>query len=132
MDRMDRRGFLECMAWAGTGVAWTVAGGVPSSRLVSSASAAPAAGFTFVQISDSHVGFRGEANHDAAATLQQVVERINALAPRPAFVIHTGDLTHGQKPGAFDTVEQILRGARVDRVFFVPGEHDVFLDGGRE
>ncbi len=132
MDRMDRRGFLECMAWAGTGLVWAGGGGVLSSRLVSRASAEPAAGFSFVQISDSHVGFKGQANHDATATLQQVVERIAALEPRPAFVLHTGDLTHGQKPGAFDTVEQILRGARVDRVFYVPGEHDVFLDGGKE
>jgi len=133
MDRLDRRGFLECMAWAGTGVLWTSAGGVLSSRLITEAAAADtAAGFSFVQISDTHVGFKGEANPDAAATLQQVVDRVNALRPAPAFLLHTGDQTHGQKAGAFDTVAEILKGARVEKAFYVPGEHDVFLDGGKE
>jgi len=133
MDRIDRRGFLECMAWAGTGVLWASAGGVLSSRLITEASAQDtAAGFSFVQISDTHVGFKGEANHDAAATLQQVVDRVNAMRPAPAFLLHTGDQTHGQKAGAFDTVAEILKGARVEKAFYVPGEHDVFLDGGKE
>jgi len=134
MDRIDRRGFLECMAWAGTGVVWTAAGGVLSSRLITDASAADAAAgsFTFVQISDTHVGFKGEANKDAAATLQQVVDRVNGLRPAPAFVLHTGDQTHGQKAGAFDTVAEILKTVKTERIFYVPGEHDVFLDGGKE
>jgi 3',5'-cyclic-AMP phosphodiesterase len=134
MDRIDRRGFLECMAWAGTGVVWTAASGVLSSRLVTDASAADVApgAFSFVQISDTHVGFKGEANPDAAATLRQVVDRVNALRPAPAFVLHTGDQTHGQKAGAFDTVAEILKGVKTERIFYVPGEHDVFLDGGTE
>jgi len=134
MDRMDRRGFLECMAWTGTAVVWTAAGGVLSSRLVAPAAAAeaPAGAFSFVQISDTHVGFKGQANSDAAATLQQVIDRVNALQPRPAFVLHTGDQTHGQKAGAFDTVAELLKGVKTERVFYVPGEHDVFLDGGKE
>jgi 3',5'-cyclic-AMP phosphodiesterase len=133
MDRIDRRGFLECMAWAGTGLLWTATGGVPSSRMVSRAAAAEATGsFSFAQISDTHIGFRGQANGDSTATLQQVVERINALQPRPAFVLHTGDQTHGQKAGAFDTVAELLKGVKTERIFYVPGEHDVFLDGGRE
>ncbi len=134
MDRIDRRGFLECMAWAGTGVVWAASGGVFSSRLIGEASAADdaASAFTFVQISDTHVGFKGQANSDASATLQQVVDRVNALPARPAFVLHTGDQTHGQKAGAFDTVAEILKGVKAERVFYVPGEHDVFLDGGKE
>jgi 3',5'-cyclic AMP phosphodiesterase CpdA len=134
MDRMDRRGFLECMAWTGTAVVWTAAGGVLSSRLVAPATAAeaPAGAFSFVQISDTHVGFKGQANSDAAATLQQVIDRVNALPSRPAFVLHTGDQTHGQKAGAFDTVAELLKGVKTERVFYVPGEHDVFLDGGKE
>ena len=134
MDRMDRRGFLECMAWTGTAVVWTAAGGVLSSRLVAptAAAEAPAGAFSFVQISDTHVGFKGQANSDAAATLQQVIDRVNALQPRPAFVLHTGDQTHGQKAGAFDTVAELLKGVKTERVFYVPGEHDVFLDGGKE
>ena len=134
MDRIDRRGFLDCMAWVGTGLVWTATGGVLSSRLITeaSASAAAAGSFNFVQISDTHIGFKGEANKDAAATLQQVVDRVNALRPAPAFVLHTGDQTHGQKAGAFDTVAEILKGVKTERIFYVPGEHDVFLDGGKE
>jgi 3',5'-cyclic-AMP phosphodiesterase len=134
MDRIDRRGFLECMAWTGTAIVWTAAGGVLSSRLVAPATAAEAltGAFSFVQISDTHVGFKGQANSDAAATLQQVIDRVNALQPRPAFVLHTGDQTHGQKAGAFDTVAELLKGVKTERVFYVPGEHDVFLDGGKE
>jgi hypothetical protein len=30
-DGMDRRGALECMIWAGTGVLWTMLAGVPRS-----------------------------------------------------------------------------------------------------
>ena len=134
MDRIDRRGFLECLAWAGTGLFWAASGGVMSSRLITEAAAAdsPTESFSFVQISDTHVGFKGQANPDAAVTLQQVVDRVNALRPAPAFVLHTGDQTHGQKAGAFDTVAEILKGVKTDRIFYVPGEHDVFLDGGTE
>jgi 3',5'-cyclic-AMP phosphodiesterase len=134
MDRIDRRGFLECMAWAGTGVLWASTSGVVSSRLISAAEAGEAAAgsFGFVQISDTHIGFKGQANGDPTVTLQQVVDRVNTLQPAPAFVLHTGDQTHGQKAGAFDTVAEILKGLRTQRIFYVPGEHDVFLDGGQE
>jgi 3',5'-cyclic AMP phosphodiesterase CpdA len=134
MDSIDRRGFLECMAWAGTGLLWTAGGGVLSSRIATPAAAAEAqaGSFTFAQISDTHIGFKGQANGDPTATLQQVVDRINALQPAPAFVLHTGDQTHGQKAGAFDTVAEILKGLKTERVFYLPGEHDVFLDGGKE
>src|SRR5499426_2747201 len=134
MDRMDRRGFLQCAAWTGAAVMWTAAGGVLSSRMVTptAAAEAPAGAFSFVQISDTHVGFKGQANADAAVTLQQAVDRVNALQPAPAFVLHTGDLTHGQKAGAFDTIAEILKGLKTERVFYLPGEHDVLLDGGKE
>ena len=134
MDRIDRRGFMECMAWAGTGLVWVSTGGVLSSRVISPAEAAEAkpGSFSFVQISDTHIGFKGQANGDPTATLQQVVDRVNALQPAPAFVLHTGDQTHGQKAGAFDTVAEILKGVKTERIFYVPGEHDVFLDGGKE
>ena len=133
MDSMNRRGFLECMAWAGTGVVWTAAGGILSSHVLPAEAADAAAGnFSFVQISDSHVGFKGEANKDATVTLQQSIAKINTLSAPPAFIVHTGDLTHGQKAGAFDTVAELLKGAKAERVFSIPGEHDVFLDGGKE
>jgi Icc protein len=127
-----RRGFLKCMAWAGTGAVWAVRGGVPVSRLLGAEMhPGDSASFHFVQISDSHIGFNKPANDDVVATLQQAVDQINALSDQPDFLIHTGDLTHLSKPGEFDTLDQVLRSVRAGRHFFVPGEHDVFADQGK-
>jgi Icc protein len=133
-DGMSRRGFLECMTWVGTGLVWTVTGGVLSSRaLAQPAMGQGAAGdFKFVQISDSHIGFKGDANPDVLATFHDAIAKINVIDPAPAFVLHTGDLSHTQKPGAFDTVTESLKGVKTGRVFYVPGENDVFADGGKE
>jgi 3',5'-cyclic AMP phosphodiesterase CpdA len=121
------------MAWVGTGVVWTSAGGVLSSRTLAHAGEASAGGdFSFVQISDTHIGFKGEANKDVTRTLQEALTTINALPKPPAFILHTGDLTHAQKPGAFDSVAELLKTVKTERVFYVPGENDVFLDGGKE
>ena len=130
---MDRRNFLECMAWAGTGLVWSMTGGVLGSRTLAEAAGAdtPSA-FSFAQLSDTHIGFKGAANADTLATLDAAIAKINALPSPPAFVIHTGDLTHGQKPGSFDVVAEKLKGVKAERIFYVPGEHDVFLDGGKE
>src|SRR3954453_11873408 len=129
-DGVDRRGFLKCMAWAGTGLLWTAGGGVLSSRAFSQGAGGSGAGsFSFVQISDSHIGFgKDPYKKSVTATLQQAVAQINALPRRPDFLIHTGDLTHLATPREFDTVAEILKGARVGRVFYVPGEHDVIGD----
>jgi 3',5'-cyclic-AMP phosphodiesterase len=132
-DGIDRRGFLKCMAWAGTGIVWTAAGGLLTSKGLGAIAGRPgAATFTFVQISDSHIGFDKEANKDVVTTLREAVSRINALPTRPDFVIHTGDLTHLSKPGEFDTLDQVLREMKTDQVFFVPGEHDVLEDDGAQ
>jgi len=135
-DGLDRRGFLKCMAWAGTGIVWTAAGGLFTSKTLGALTrdrlAAEAGPFTFVQISDSHIGFSKEANKDVVATLREAVNRINALPSRPDFVIHTGDLTHLSKPGEFDTLDQVLKEMKTDHVFFVPGEHDVLEDDGAQ
>jgi Icc protein len=131
-DGIDRKGFLKCMAWAGTGVAWTLTGcGFTSRTLGTAASANATRALSFVQISDSHVGFDKPANKDVIATLEQCVRRINALPHRPAFVVHTGDHVHLSTADEFDTVKQILGTIKTDRVFHVPGEHDVFVDQGR-
>ncbi len=131
---MDRRDFLECMTWAGTGLVWSMAGGVATSSVLGAPRRAAAAGgaFSFVQISDTHVGYKGPANPDSLATLQQAIARVNALDPAPALVIHTGDLTHGQKAGAFDTLAETMKSIRTGEIFYIPGEHDVFVDGGVE
>ncbi|MDQ2899298.1 MAG: metallophosphoesterase, partial [Acidobacteriota bacterium] len=133
-DGVDRRGFLECMAWAGTAVAYSLSGGVARSQVLSKSSRGLAETLDFVQISDSHMGFNKEVNKDVAGTLQETVSRINelnALPSRPAFLIHTGDISHLSKPEEFDTVDQILKSAKVGEIFRVPGEHDVLADNGR-
>ena len=126
------------MAWAGTGLVWTLAGGLLSSRTLGQAAAAPLApgqsqpgDCSFVQMSDTHIGFKGAANPDVMATLHLAIAKINALQPAPAFLLHTGDLTHSQKAGAFDTLAEALKDVKSRQVFYVPGEHDVFADGGR-
>ena len=121
-DGIDRRGFLKCMAWAGTGVLWTVRSGILTSRAFGAEIAADARGdFSFAQISDSHIGFSKEVNKDVAGTLQVAIDRVNAMMPRADLLIHTGDLTHLSKPAEFDAVDQIIKGAKVSRTFYVPG-----------
>jgi 3',5'-cyclic-AMP phosphodiesterase len=130
-DGIDRRGFLQCMAWAGTGVLWTASGGVFSSRAFGQNE--PAEGeLHFVQISDTHIGFNKPANPDVAGTLNAAIEKINALPEEPDFIVHTGDLTHSSKPAEFDTLDQMLKSAKPGQVFFVPGEHDTSLDDGKQ
>ncbi len=132
-DGIDRRGMLRCMAWVGTGLVWSMNGGVASSRAFGRQAAADKkATFTFVQISDSHLGFAKEPNNDVAATLKATVAKINALPEPPAFLLHTGDLTHLAKPEEFDAVAEILKGVKVGAVAYVPGEHDFEGDGNKE
>ena len=130
-NNASRRGVLKCLAWGGTGLVWTVAGGVPRALGLGEAVAAPAAdGFTFVQISDSHIGFKQEANPDPNATLQLALDRLAKLPKAPALVLHTGDVTHLSKPEEFDTAAGILKGVKQD-IHYVPGEHDVIGDDGK-
>jgi len=130
-DGIDRRGFLKCMAWAGTGLVWTLTGGVLSScALPQAAAPGAAADFTFVQISDSHIGFNNVPNANVTGTFQQAIARVSALQSPPAFVVHTGDVSHLSKPDQYDTVDQLLKGARFSQVYYVPGEHDTFVDNG--
>jgi len=121
---LSRRKVLECMTWAGTGVLWTVAGGVPRSLGLVGEAHAQAAGFTFMQISDSHVGFDRPANPNVLSTLEAAINKVKAVPARPAFMIHTGDISHLSKPSEFDDAERIISQARLD-VHYVPGEHDV-------
>jgi 3',5'-cyclic-AMP phosphodiesterase len=130
-DGIDRRGFLECMAWAGTGLLWTITSGVAYSKMADKANNVAQGNLNFVQISDSHMGFNKEPNKDVAATLQEAVAKINAMPAAPAFVIHTGDISHLSKPSEFDTVDQILKSMRTNQIFFVPGEHDGLGDNGK-
>ncbi|QKJ32245.1 metallophosphoesterase [Mucilaginibacter mali] len=139
-DGIDRRGFLECMAWAGTGVLWMMTGGVLKSFGMSqmidhttgnlkSGLVMPKSDFSFVQISDSHIGFNKAANPDVVGTLQVAIDKINAMPTRPSFVLHTGDITHLAQADEFDTLEQALKSVKTEKIFYVPGEHDVTDNG---
>ena len=135
-DEIDRRRFLKCMAWAGTGTLCVLRGGVLKSFALSrfgEAQAAAAVGeLSFAQISDSHMGFNKPANTDVVSTLKAAVQKINALPDAPDFLLHTGDITHLSRPEEFDTVDQILKSANAKEVFYVPGEHDVTDGDGKE
>jgi Icc protein len=134
-DTIDRRGFLKCMAWAGTGIIWSMNGGILTSTVLGQAannvSAISTAELNFVQISDSHIGFNKPANTDVVGTTREAIMRINALSKTPEFLLHTGDLTHLTEPEQFDTLAQLLKECRTKDVFYVPGEHD-FYDNGEK
>jgi 3',5'-cyclic-AMP phosphodiesterase len=134
-DTIDRRGFLKCMAWAGTGIIWSMNGGILTSTVLGQAannvSAISTAELNFVQISDSHIGFNKPANTDVVGTTREAIMRINALPKTPEFLLHTGDLTHLTEPEQFDTLAQLLKECRTKDVFYVPGEHD-FYDNGEK
>jgi Icc protein len=139
-DGVDRRGFLECMAWAGTGVLWMMTGGIMRSygmsQLVDKTTGGlkkgliiPASDFSFVQISDSHIGFTKPANPDVVGTLQTTIDKINAMPSSPSFVLHTGDLTHLAQADEFDTLDQSLKSVKTEKICYVPGEHDMTDNG---
>ena len=122
---VSRRKVLECMTWAGTGVLWTIAGGMPRSMgIIGEAMAAEPSGLTFLQISDSHVGFDKPANPNALGTLEEAVNKIKTMPVKPSFVIHTGDITHLSKPSEFDDADREFR-----RAEFLFPEHPYALTG---
>lgn len=142
-DGVDRRGFIKCMAWAGTGVLWLMSGGslkaMGMSQLLDKDTGRlkdnliiPPGDFSFVQISDSHIGFSKPANPDVTGTLQTAIAKINTMPVQPSFVLHTGDLSHLAQADEFDTLDQVLKSVRTDRIFYVPGEHDVLNDNGKQ
>jgi 3',5'-cyclic AMP phosphodiesterase CpdA len=122
---LGRREVLECMVWAGTGVLWTVSGGVPHSvGMIGDALAAEPKGFTFLQMSDSHIGFDKAANPDALGTLREAIAIVKAMPVKPSFIIHTGDITHLSKPAQFDNADKVFSETGV-QIHYVPGEHDI-------
>jgi 3',5'-cyclic AMP phosphodiesterase CpdA len=134
VDReVDRRGFLRCASWVGAGTIWTVSGGLVAAcgtALTSQAGGNPTSaptGLYFVQISDSHIGFQGPANTDVLESFTKAVDEVNALPQRPAFVVHTGDLTHTSTPDQFNTVKDLLGTLKTSQVVVVPGEHDTVM-----
>ena len=135
-DGIDRAGFIKCMAWAGTGILWMMSGGVMKSfgmsQLIDKATGGlktgliiPPSDFSFVQISDTHIGFNKAANPDVIGTLQASISKINSMAQPPAFVLHTGDLSHLAQADEFDMLDQATKTIKTEKIFYVPGEHDV-------
>jgi 3',5'-cyclic-AMP phosphodiesterase len=122
----NRRGFLKCMTWAGSAMLWTVAGGIPRSHVIGQAEAAES-GFTFAQVSDSHLGFDKPVNMDVTGTFQDALNHVTGMEDKPAFIIHTGDITHLSTPTQFDTGAQLLRATKL-QTYTVPGEHDILED----
>lgn len=123
--RVNRRHALECMVWAGTGALWAVSGGVPHTiGLIDNAMAAESTGFTFLQMSDSHIGFNKPANPDALGTLREAVVKVKAMPIKPSFIIHTGDITHLSKPSEFDDADKVFSETGL-QIHYVPGEHDI-------
>ena len=116
---MKRRDFVHHVAWTGAGIVYALS---PSGLARAVEAATP--GFTFAQISDSHIGYSGPANGDVRATLEKAVAAVNALQNQPAFVIHTGDVTHLSKAEEFDDARAILSKLRAPLIT-LPGEHDV-------
>ncbi|RDS84781.1 metallophosphoesterase [Dyella monticola] len=133
-NEQGRRQFLKCMAWAGAGTLWLMKSGVLQAQPLgdNDNGAAQGSAFSFVQISDSHIGFHRAPNPDVVGTLRRSLAMIRAQTSQPAFVLHTGDLTHLSKPEQFDTLAGLMQEARLGRSFYVPGEHDVIGDNGAE
>ncbi len=127
-----RRRTIGCLGWFGLGLVWTVAGGVPRTvGMIGSAQAAEdPAGFTFLQMSDSHIGFKAGPYQDVEGTLAQAIAKAKALPVQPRLMLHTGDISHLAKPAQFDTADQIYATLGLT-VHHVPGEHD-FLDPGKK
>jgi 3',5'-cyclic-AMP phosphodiesterase len=128
-----RRKVLSCMAWGSAGLIWTVAGGVPRARALDHARPemlAQAGAFSFVQISDTHIGFNKDANPMPDATLKEALAQIGAMTSRPAFMIHTGDVSHLSKPSELDAAAEIVKSAGLE-TYYVPGEHDTIGDDGK-
>jgi 3',5'-cyclic AMP phosphodiesterase CpdA len=142
-DGIDRAGFLKCMAWAGTGLFCIMSGGIlksygmsqlidKNSGMLKKRLTILKGDFSFVQISDSHIGFNKPANPDVIGTLQAAIGKINSMPTSPSFILHTGDLSHLAQAEEFDTLEQTLKSAKTEKIFYVPGEHDVLNDNGKQ
>lgn len=130
---LARRKTLGCLAaWSGAAIVWTFTGGVPRALGATNAGT-PAApdphALTFAQISDTHIGFHKEANPDVVGSVRRAIADLNALPQRPAFVVHTGDVSHLSKPEEFAQARDLLKEIQVDRVHTIPGEHDAIDDG---
>ena len=131
----SRRDALRCLAYGSAGTLFTLAGGVFTPidlALAASRDGAIGGKPLFVQISDTHIGFRKEANPDVDGTLERTIDVVNAMPEQPALAIHTGDITHLSKAAEFDHAQQLFARLRVSEMHTVPGEHDTLDTGAAE
>src|SRR5262249_1976253 len=141
----SRRGFLRLIGLGGVVFASGLTGCEALGPGAQSPSGAPSAGntvakprredFFFLQLSDTHWGFKGPPNPEADVTLKRTVATINAVARQPDFIVFTGDLTHTTDDPALRRArmaefKQIVSGLKVQNLKFMPGEHDASLDRG--
>ncbi|HTP83812.1 MAG TPA: metallophosphoesterase [Alphaproteobacteria bacterium] len=124
----ERRKLLKCMMAGSAGVLWSVTGGVPMPFSLAGEALAATGNFTFMQISDTHIGFKAPANPDPAGTLKDALAKVGAV--KPSLLLHTGDVSHLTKPEEFDMAAQIMKLAGME-THYVPGEHDTINDNGK-
>ena len=130
-----RRDVLRCLGAGSAGTLFFLSGGVLTpAALARSADdrAMPSGVPLFLQISDTHIGFKGAANPDVPGTVRRTIELANALPQKPGLVIHTGDITHLSKADEFDFAQQLLSDLHASEIHTVPGEHDVIDGPGKE
>ena len=125
-----RRGALACLGMA-AGTLFSLSGGLLTAAPLAQAATQKGKPL-FVQLSDTHIGFRQPANMDVDATLSAVVDRINALAVQPSLVLHTGDITQLSRAEEFDRAQQLMSRLRATELHTTPGEHDVVDGPGAE
>jgi 3',5'-cyclic AMP phosphodiesterase CpdA len=129
-ENPSRRRVMECASWIGAGLVWSLAGGVPTTLAALGEASAAGRQFTFLQISDSHIGFKAPAYPDVPGTLTKAIGLAKSMRHEAAFILHTGDITHLSKPAEFGIAHGINQGAGMT-IHHVPGEHDM-LDPGKK
>jgi 3',5'-cyclic AMP phosphodiesterase CpdA len=122
--KLARRDAMACLGWIGTGMLFTMAGGVPTTLGAIGEAQAEDQKFTVVQMSDNHIGFKAGPYQNVAGTLETAIGKIKAMKVKPALMLHTGDITNFAKPEEFDTADAINAGAGLP-IYHVPGEHDM-------
>ena len=130
VENPSRRKVMECASWIGTGLIWSLAGGVPTTLAALGEAKAASRDFTFLQISDSHIGFKAPAYPDVPGTLTKAIGLAKSMRHDAAFILHTGDITHLATPEQFATAQGINQGSGMT-IHHVPGEHDM-LDPGKK
>jgi DNA repair exonuclease SbcCD nuclease subunit len=128
-DGFSRRGFLRLASLGGGAV---FASALPG---VSLGQAPGTAGFYFVQLSDIHWGYDNKGvNPESRQTLPKTIAAVNALDPKPDFVVFTGDLTQTTddpkvRRARLREFQELAAAIKVPVRYFA-GEHDAALDRG--